>query len=427
MTTDAVIERRARWVLYLLPVAIHIGLLIHGAATQRPLELGRLDYAGFGLLLAYTIGGFVITANRTRTFRTIALIYPLMFGLALTELVGRSLDPQVPVDQWLPHYPGQTVLELKEAIPGQEVRAVFTVNRYGVRGTDFKLPAPKAVLCIGGSTTECRAVTDEESWPWQLEQKLAAHEVVVGNAGRSGHLMPNHTYQLEHYTFIKDFDVVVILAGINDLGRAFRGDYADRMARLEQDSLLFNEKVRGFYYRRFWISRTLKKWVEVRQQIREGRAVENYDEKIASIRASRQRKLNEAGRATLPDDFDASLARYQADIRQLIAAAKKQGVTPLLVTQPTTWQSPMPPELEALLCVQTRTEAYVAPILEAAMNRFNQALMDAAAAEGVAFVDLAAEMPKTLEMMYDDCHFTPAGCAKAAEVLADTLEPLVSR
>jgi hypothetical protein len=85
----------------------------------------------------------------------------------------------------------------------------------------------------------------------------------------------------------------------------------------------------------------------------------------------------------------------------------------------------MPPELEELLCVQTRTEAYRTPVLEQAMGRFNQVLVDTAEAEGVLVIDLAAEVPKTLEMMYDDCHFKPAGCAKAAEVIAAQLRPLL--
>lgn len=425
MTTDAVIERRAHWMLYLLPAAIHVVLLVHGCITQRPLELGRLDIVGILLLLAYVLGGLLITINRTRTFRLISVVYPVLLGLVLVEFLGRASDPHIPVDQWLPHYPGQTVLELKEAIPGEDVRAVFTVNRYGVRAPDFKLPAGKAVLCIGGSTTECRAVTDVESWPWQLHERLADQGVVVGNAGRSGHFMPNHTYQVENYTFIKDFQLVLILAGINDLGRAFREDYDQRMARIEGDSLLFNEKVGGLYYRRLWMVRRFKEWRSIRQQINQGSVVENYDQKIADIRAARQRKLAAGGLDALPDDFDSSLARYRSDIRTLISAAKVQGVVPVLMTQPTTWQSPMPPELEELLCVQTRTEAYRTPVLEEAIGRFNRVLIDTAEAEGVLVIDLAAEVPKTLEMMYDDCHFKPAGCAKAAEVIARQLKPLL--
>ena len=49
------------------------------------------------------------------------------------------------------------------------------------------------------------------------------------------------------------------------------------------------------------------------------------------------------------------------------------------------------------------------------MRAFNASTAKVAEAEGVGFVDLAAQMPQTLEHMYDDVHYTSAGCQLIAE------------
>ena len=59
--------------------------------------------------------------------------------------------------------------------------------------------------------------------------------------------------------------------------------------------------------------------------------------------------------------------------------------------------------------------------MAAGMERFNAASRTLAEAEGVTFVDLAAEVPKTLEHMWDDCHYTAKACELIARILDEHL------
>jgi hypothetical protein len=55
------------------------------------------------------------------------------------------------------------------------------------------------------------------------------------------------------------------------------------------------------------------------------------------------------------------------------------------------------------------------------MKQFNDVTKKIAAETGVHFVDLDAAMPKTIEHMYDDCHYTAKGNELIAEELAKAI------
>ena len=419
---DEATERRSRWLLLLIPFVIHTVLVILDVVRMGELRLGRIDYAILAGSVIYLFACSVVVRRRLLFYRVISVVYTLIAGLMITGGIGRLIDPPLPAGQWLPHYPGESVLELKDAIPGRLVSAEFTVNQYGLRGPDYKLGQGELkVLCIGGSTTECRAITDHKSWPWQLQGALTealSRSVLVGNAGRSGHFVPHHAYQAEHYTFVDEFDHIIVLVGINDLGRALHDDYERRIGTVPRDSLLFNEGLTGLYYRRLFVVRKLQAFWNGRKKMAEGVVVENYDAKIASIRAARMEKLTRHAIDELPADFSDSVDRYKMDLRSMITHCKARNQSLIFLTQPTTWAEDMSEVLAGLLCAQVKEGAYTPECLAEGIAHFNNALMEVCDAENVPCFDLAGAMPKTLEMMYDDCHFTEEGCGRAATFIA---------
>jgi lysophospholipase L1-like esterase len=61
------------------------------------------------------------------------------------------------------------------------------------------------------------------------------------------------------------------------------------------------------------------------------------------------------------------------------------------------------------------------------MERYNEAMRQVAARAGIELVDLAAQLPRTTETFYDDCHFNEngarlVGAALAAQVKTRKLE-----
>lgn len=56
------------------------------------------------------------------------------------------------------------------------------------------------------------------------------------------------------------------------------------------------------------------------------------------------------------------------------------------------------------------------------MELYNQVMRDLAAREGIELVDLAAMLPKTTEVFYDDCHFNDSGARMVAAALAEQVK-----
>lgn len=76
------------------------------------------------------------------------------------------------------------------------------------------------VLCLGGSTTFCGEVGDNQTWPSVLQQSLndARIPVRVENLGRMGATAINRLVLLREREQLDDVDAVVLLFGINDAG-----------------------------------------------------------------------------------------------------------------------------------------------------------------------------------------------------------------
>jgi hypothetical protein len=66
-------------------------------------------------------------------------------------------------------------------------------------------------------------------------------------------------------------------------------------------------------------------------------------------------------------------------------------------------------------------EAYREDLLDAAMERYNEALRTVARVNEVPMLDLARALPKSLDFFYDDVHFNVRGADTTAALLADFL------
>jgi hypothetical protein len=56
--------------------------------------------------------------------------------------------------------------------------------------------------------------------------------------------------------------------------------------------------------------------------------------------------------------------------------------------------------------------------MDSALERLNDAMRTVAEEDSVPLYDLARALPKSLEFLYDDCHFTPAGALATGRGLA---------
>ena len=93
----------------------------------------------------------------------------------------------------------------------------ITINHLGYRTTGSDSARNKInVVCLGGSTTFGTNVTDEESWPYLLQEKLGS-DYKVFNLGVPGYSTMEAIIQLTTIVPELDPDYIIIYEGWNDI------------------------------------------------------------------------------------------------------------------------------------------------------------------------------------------------------------------
>ncbi len=403
------------------PAVIHT--VAFSSVAMNGLEIGRIDAAFLVLLVGYLCACIIVCRGTPRTVgRFLLLTYASLCTAGLAETAMSFVFPPPPESVPIP--PGVRKSVAADTMPGISGPIVYSVNEIGLRGPQTTLANTSLrILCVGGSTTECLYVTDEKSWPWMLQDKLAAslsENVFVGNAGKSGQFTRHHTYQIRNYPLTSEFDWVVVLCGINDTGGFLWNAYAERSLAGPQQAL--TQSFEGVpYYRRLSAVRFIKRWYET--QSSEQVVVQDpgglwYSEK----RKVRQAKLARNTITEIPEGCEDALDRYRVDLFDMIAACRERGVKLVLMTQPTLYKHNLSPELDRLLWAYSFDGAYTPGILSELMDKYNQTMREVCEDEDVDLIDLAAILPQDTTVFYDDCHFNISGCEKIASVVLDFFE-----
>ncbi len=294
------------------------------------------------------------------------------------------------------------------------------MNSLGLRAPEVPLKDPDLrILTLGGSTTELMYVTDELSWPWLLQQKLSkalGKSVFVGNAGKGGHFTLHHHYQLNHYPLVSEFDWIIVLTGINDMGALLnRRDYEQRAASVADVALTPTYEGMA-YYRRFGVLRLISGAAHTRGSTTVVQDPEG--EWYAAQRAKRRAALARRTIHQVPPLHDA-LETYRTNLRGIIRTARRLEKNLLMLTQPTMYRSDLPDDLQALLWAHNEDHAMSVAVLEQVMAAFNTALVEVCREENVDYIDLASMLPKDTSVFYDDTHFNISGSKRVAGLVAD--------
>jgi len=112
----------------------------------------------------------------------------------------------------------------------------YTHNSQGFRGADFlKLKTKKRIACIGGSTTYCVGVSDNQTWEFYLDSLLADYEVL--NFGIPGHNTVEHKKLLADVLKNYSPDIIILQLGLNDLRCMNVDSLADDYGNFHQPTL----------------------------------------------------------------------------------------------------------------------------------------------------------------------------------------------
>lgn len=419
--------------IVLLPVAAH-AWAVWGQDRGRPLS--TLDVV-FSIGVIVYVALAVVSLRNARLLPRLALAtYACLAAIGIAEIALRSLYPP-PVDS-APLWPGVIRNKIHDSVTGVTGESVFSVNKLGLRGPPTRLEnADLRILCVGGSTTLCYYVSDRETWPWQLQDILADRlkkKVFVGNSGVRGHFTLHHRHLLNHYPAARRFDWVLVLCGINDMGRLLRDDYEARARNVPFETMTFRRE-NGPYYTRSFIWRVLR---QAGERLMSGSSTatptdgieripfDSTGEILRTLRSERAAMLERNPQNYPPPNLESALARYRENLKEIIASCRSLGVGLVMMTQPTMYHKKMSPELDALIWQRTAEGAHTPELLAEVMGRFNRSLQDVCKKEEIPCVDLASMLPRDATVFIDDCHFNTSGCAKVARILADRLTEIIA-
>jgi lysophospholipase L1-like esterase len=329
-----------------------------------------------------------------------------------------------------------------EAVHGVRVPSRLTINAAGMRGDPPGEQYAYRILAVGGSTTICVYLDDEQAWPYQVQQRLnnalGADTAWVGNVGRPGHTTGQHVLQVEKLLETHpEIDAVVLMVGFNDMSihLSFATYPPKELLRLNSDPQ--RELRRAFsihpdseadlpWYARNAFGRLWR--LAVWEPLESGGDVPVMDEKGAFVSSLRERRRQATSfRAELPD-LSSGLSAYVRNLDRIIDLAHEADVRVILVTQPTLWREGLSDyELSRLWAGgppfdRPKGSVYYTPeALAEAVELYNEALLGLCEERGVECLDAATQVPRTSVMFYDDTHLTEAGASRLADLLANHL------
>jgi lysophospholipase L1-like esterase len=383
------------------------------------------------------------------------LLVACLLALGVSEIALRLLIPDT--EQYYVHRPGSGTVFLPDTsiIRGVQGPSQFRINNQGVRGRHLDPQVDEyRILTIGGSTTELLLMDEPRTWPAMVEQSLLetgaeGRRAWVGNVGKSGANARDHVlhtrYLLDQFPQI---DAVIVLVGVNDLTLALaEGETYIRLPSLDEPEAKAAQLERAFSVRpgsisqpiysgvHPWFKRTAlyqvasRARMKIRGQLAASGAVQDrVGESVARWRSHRSASQ---GRLTELPDLGPALGRYRAYLESIADEAEARGVRLIYMTQPALWRANLSQGEEELLWMGgdapdfmegPGARYYTAEALAAAMQAFNQVTLELCRSRGVECIDLAAGLPRTTEVFYDDVHFTDEGSRRVAEIVTGHLQ-----
>jgi hypothetical protein len=300
----------------------------------------------------------------------------------------------------------------------------YSRNSMGLRGPE--MPKDKSdlitIITVGGSTTECKYLSDSCTWSSRLYIKLHQQNPAVwlNNAGIDGHTTFGHLLLVKEYMLKMRPRFLLLMTGVNDV-ELDAPDEFDKSTGREINtgsvksflkSLVKQTELGQSFLHYYQLQVSYKKGL-VHREIDLANLVENpLADSVISMRIKKQ----------LP-----YLAAYQQRIDSIISMCVKNGITPVLITQPSLYGSYSDP-FTGIAVGNKWSEKNPAGenllLMEKVLESYNDVLRSFS--EKITVIDLARLMPKNSAYFYDFTHVTNSGAVKVADVLFSELSELIN-
>jgi len=288
---------------------------------------------------------------------------------------------------------------------------MYSTNRLGIRGAEPPSNRDNilSLLAVGGSTTQCYWLDDQQAWPYLVQQKLtrADHRAWVGNAGMSGQSSRGHFFLLNELLPAIRPRAVLFLVGMNDI--KFLARQPERNQGDSRDLYATSRSSLGNSLFRFLMP-----------------AMILFDPE--SFRTDRNLPSkpyhHELPRGLVANDIDSeilsnALHEYQENLRNLSQTVKANSAKPIFMTQPSLYSASSYWEHHAGpgFFMDHQDRRFSGAAFWKYLDLYNQALLQVCHTEAIQCLDLEKEIPKSEDYFYDDQHFNIAG----SELVSDTI------
>lgn len=354
-----------------------------------------------------------------------AVCFGLFFGLLLCEIVLRFYNPfPFTIKKGTLILPAnQKKIFSNKWISKLDKEIHYSRNSLGFRGPE--LPADTtgmiSIITIGGSTTECKFLSDCCTWPFLLYKKLQSQNsgIWLNNAGVDGHSTFGHLLLLNEYVLKLKPRFAIFLTGINDI----------ELERPEEHDLMTEKKISTRSFKLFL--KSLLNQTEIGRT-----AFGFYHVQIAYKKGliHREVKLTDLVDHPLTDQVilnrlnsqEKYLSAYKQRIDSLVEKCKRAGIQPILVTQPSLFGSYIDSVTHVAVGEKwfSNTDSEDNCFLqEKILDSYNEILRSYATK--IPVIDLADKMPKNSIYFYDFTHYTNIGAVKVAEILHHELQNIL--
>jgi lysophospholipase L1-like esterase len=354
-----------------------------------------------------------------------ALLFGCVVALLLCEIVLRIYNPFATYTRQ-----GKLVLPANQKavfenkwISQLDKRIYYSRNSLGFRGPEptdslFKL---NSIITIGGSTTECRFLSDSTTWPFLLGEALkdSIPNLWINNAGIDGHSTFGHLHLLKEYVIKLKPKYVLFLTGVNDV-ETERPESFD----VANDNHLQYGSVKQFMkslLQKTEIGSTIYQFYAIRLAYKKGLIHKEIDfthlPDTTVTPAYMQQQLEKQKNY---------LTGYQTRLQEMITLCKTNGIQPVLLTQPSLYGT----YVDSATGIKMDTKYYPADaniknnlLQEEILEEYNNVVRSFQNQATV--IDLSNLMPKNTAYFYDFIHFNKKGAAKVGGLLSPELKKII--
>jgi lysophospholipase L1-like esterase len=272
----------------------------------------------------------------------------------------------------------------------------------------------KVIVFLGGSTTECMFVDQDQRFPYVagriLEQETGA-KINSYNGGMSGSNALNAMDILINKVIPLKPDVVVFMENINDLSTLlYEGSYWHKGKARSPLETLKKRQLVGKLLKEMFIPnlnfayRNLQKTLSGKDEDEFGGA---RGQKLVFDQARMERD-------------------FAANLQTLICTCKAWSIVPVLMTQANRITDHPDPVVAAYIARDGRDTGISYQRFKALYDAFNDTIREVARKNQVMVIDLAREVPSDKTYLYDLVHLNDAGSQLAARIIAARLKGVMA-